>query len=315
MSTHARLLLTVIIISSTVISSLSQHQKREAKYDDGTPREVYYVLVKSNGSFVRDGEYKAWYPTGQLEFHGLYKEGKRTGGWKQWYKSGQLQSEETYILDVLDGPYVTWYENGQKRIEAHVVQGKYVGHYLSWFDNGQTEFDLSRDTRGNIVGRHTEWYRSGKTKLQGTTDATARKIGPLVFWAENGKKVAEWNFDKGKLNGSIKYWDLTGHLYVHREFKDSVDVDLPATYKRSISTDKLELKKDETFKLTYSDKYLGGNGELKTEEGKFEITLAETVAYLKLGKFAEGKLIKFMRDSIVYRNRSGVDVVFVRTNM
>jgi antitoxin component YwqK of YwqJK toxin-antitoxin module len=313
MITLRLLFLTAFAFTSTF--SFSQHQKRETKYEDGTPREVFYALEKGNGNFVRDGEYKSWYPNGHLETQGQYKEGKRAGSWKHWYKNSQLQSEETYSLDVLDGRYMTWYENGQKKIDAQALRGKYVNHYMSWFDNGQVEFDLTRDTHGNMIGLYTEWYRNGKMKWKGSADANALKIGALTFWDEKGRKIAEWNFDKGKLNGSIKFWDANGRLYVHREFKDSVDIDLPANYKRNGTTDILELKKGETFKLTYADKYLGGNGGVKTEQGKFEINLIETEAYLKLGKFADGKLIKFNRDSIVYRNRSGVDIVFVKNNM
>lgn len=90
-------------------------------YEDGTPQSlVTYATVappaKKSASgtsttarrrkklplqmsaFRRDGETKAWYPSGKLKFEGSYKDDKEAGSWRLYDEAGKL------IADGLPGP-------------------------------------------------------------------------------------------------------------------------------------------------------------------------------------------------------------------
>ena len=301
----------VLALISVTIFSCSHHEKRETKYPDGKPLESFEVLETKDGSFVKDGEYKTWYPGEKPESEGQYKEGKKTGNWKTWYSNAQMKSDHNYKLDTLEGDYLAWYENGQKKIETQTSSGNYVGHFVSWFENGQMALDLTYNDTGKQTGTYTEWYENGQTKWKSNFNDKGNKIGIHTLWHTNGQKAGEWNYDdKGKLNGSLKYWDDKGHLFVYREFKDDIDVNLPATYKRP-SGDRLDLTKDGTFKVTYLEQSFFSRG-WKTVQGKFEITTPDPEAHIKLANFVNAILVKFNKDSIVYKNSFRTDIVFTK---
>ena len=45
---------------------------------------------------IADGEYAAYYPDGQLKFHGKLKDGKRTGTRTDYTPDGEVDSLTTY---------------------------------------------------------------------------------------------------------------------------------------------------------------------------------------------------------------------------
>lgn len=69
--------------------------------------------------------------------------------------------------------------------------------------------------------------------------------------------------------------------------------------------------KDGTFKVTYLEQSFFSRG-WKTVQGKFEISTPEPDARLKLANFANANLVKFNKDSIVYKNSYRTDIVFTR---
>lgn len=279
---------------------------------DGKPKEVFDVLETKDGSFVKDGGYKTWYPGEQPESEGKYSEGKKTGDWKSWYNNGQMKTDVTYKLDTLDGHYLHWYENGQKKIAAQTASGKFVGHFVSWFENGQMQADATYNRKGKNIGPFNEWYENGQMKWKTNLDNKGNKTGVHTLWHSNGQKEAEWNYENNLLNGSMKCWNSNGRVIVSREFKDSVDINFPATYKRS-SGDRLDLMKDQTYKLTYLEQSFFSRG-WKTVQGKFQITLNESGARLDLSNFGQSDLVKFNKDSIVYKNTFGTNIIFIRSN-
>lgn len=272
-------ILAAVIVTSIFISC-DKHEKRETKYDNGQLHEQFSVLETKEGSFIKDGEYKTWFPSGQPESEGVYEAGKQMGNWKYWYSNGQMKSDYNLVRDTLDGSFIKWYENGQKLIEGTKKMGVEVGPWTSWYENGQMNEKLN-------------YYQDGKTE------------GLQTKWHSNGQKASEVNFLKGVKEGECKFWDTKGKQYITRIFKAGADINLPSTYKHK-SGEKMELLTDGTYKMTYLESFFFSS-QWKNKSGQFEVTADN----LKLNGFKTFALKKFNADTIVVDGYRG-DIVFVK---
>lgn len=64
-----------------------------------------------------------------------FQNGRRHGEFRSFYPNGQLRSQENYVNGIKDGFYSTWYENGRRRFEAEIENGRQVG-VKSWNTEG-----------------------------------------------------------------------------------------------------------------------------------------------------------------------------------
>lgn len=216
---------TLLVVSiSTHLISCDRHEKRETKHDNGQPKEQFSVLETKDGSFIKDGDYKTWYESGQPESEGQFKDGKKANNWKTWYKNGQMESDFNYVQDTIDGKYIRWYENGQKMAEGTTNRSIDIGEYTAWYENGQMKSKFN--------------YKNGK------------KEGLQTSWYDNGQKTSEYTLVNGKPEGEFKNWDRDRNITANRVFKNGVDPILPKKYKNKNGST-VEVLQDETFKLKY----------------------------------------------------------------
>lgn len=263
-----RFILFTIALLSVLLVACDKHEMRETKYDNGQLKEQFSVLETEDGSFIKDGEYKTWFPSSQQESNGQYEKGKQQGNWKFWYSNGQMKSDYNFVRDTLDDPFKKWYENGQKLIEGTKKMGKEVGPWTAWYENGQMSSKENYDQESNFEGTQTYWHK-------------------------NGQKSKEISYVKGVKEGEWKFWDTEGKLYVSRTFRNGTDTNLPSTYKNK-SGETLELMADGTYKLTYKES-LFFSTQWKTKTGKFEVTEDN----LELNDFRNLRLKKFSPDTII----------------
>jgi len=276
-----RFILLTILSFSIFFVSCDKHEMRETKYDNGQLKEQFSVLETEQGSFIKDGEYKTWFPSGQPESTGQYEEGKQMGNWKFWYSNGQMKSDYNLVYDTLDGALIKWYENGQKLIEGTKKMNNEIGSWTSWYENGQMNSKMNYDEEGKTDGLQTNWHN-------------------------NGQKSSEENYSKGIKEGEFKFWDSQGKLYVTRTFKNGTDLNLPATYKNK-SGETLELMTDETYKITYLESYFFSS-QWKSKKGKFAVTADN----LDLDGFRNFRLKKYKPDTIVVGGGYSNDIIFLK---
>jgi antitoxin component YwqK of YwqJK toxin-antitoxin module len=79
----------------------------------------------------------AWYPNGQEQLHGSYKQGKEDGFFVWWYPNGQKSAEGEYRAGLQHGTWVWWHENGQKATEGLYRDGEQFGHWTVWNKQGR----------------------------------------------------------------------------------------------------------------------------------------------------------------------------------
>ena len=86
---------------------------------------------------LRDGQFVAYHPNGEIKSVGVYQKGKRVGIWKHYYQNGKLMQE----IEYLDGEgnfkvnaYYDW-EGAQKIKDG---SGNWTGSVLYKKQNGIT---------------------------------------------------------------------------------------------------------------------------------------------------------------------------------
>lgn len=273
----------------TFLFSCNKYEMRETKHDNGKPYEQFSVLETEDGSFIKDKDYKTWYPNGNVEIEGFYKMGKKSGNWKYWYSNGQMQSEYNFVRDSLEGAFAKWYDNGQKLIEGTKKMDLDINNWTGWFENGQMEFKENYDKKGNSEGLQTAWHA-------------------------NGQKASEMNFIDGKNEGAFNFWSNKGEPYIAVTLKNGVDINLPIVYKNNLG-EKLEMMPDGTYKFAYFEEerslffnYGRMEGEWKSIDGNFELVNNK----LKLKGFNEYKIKKYNSDTLVIvRNFANIEFVKV----
>ncbi len=79
-------------------------------------------------AYSKDGEYRHYWPNGQLAVHSYLVNGQYYGEFKAWNSDGFLYIHCWYKEGKLDGEYTAWYDNG--KIEKHIWydMGKKVRH-------------------------------------------------------------------------------------------------------------------------------------------------------------------------------------------
>ena len=122
----------ILLIALLLIVGCEKPQREMivAKWDNGTPKKVNYVI----GEGVKQeivGRI-TYYENGEIEIKGEYEKGKKHGKHKYYDENGQIIKEETYKDGKLDGQFTGWYESGQKRIEGSYKDGKHTDIWTSW---------------------------------------------------------------------------------------------------------------------------------------------------------------------------------------
>lgn len=110
--------------------------QRTVTYSNGQP-DGSWEVHNAEGAVVakrgfkkgkRDGTWLVYDESGKQPLRQeVYADGKASGDWKVWFPNGQLKTEITVEDGVRNGPYVEWTEDGNKRYEFNFADGKLDG--------------------------------------------------------------------------------------------------------------------------------------------------------------------------------------------
>jgi antitoxin component YwqK of YwqJK toxin-antitoxin module len=188
-----------------LLVSCDNHEIKETTYQIvNTPWEKYQVVKTKDGSYRKDGFYKAWYPTGQIQKDCRYKLNQLDGGFKQYWDNGQIEIETFYEADIINGHYVSYYKNGKKKLEYESKNNKRYGETNEWHDNGKLSVTKKFDSEGNAVS-FASWYSNGTKYLNGFYK-DGFQSGVWVRYDESGVPVREFNFVQGNDTSFVGKW-------------------------------------------------------------------------------------------------------------
>jgi antitoxin component YwqK of YwqJK toxin-antitoxin module len=92
------------------------------------------VISHING--LEHGEWRKYYPSGQLMENRYFKNGIKVGIMRNWWENGRLQSEYIFIDGEYNGTCREWNNDGLLVREMNYVKGYESGSQKQWYDNG-----------------------------------------------------------------------------------------------------------------------------------------------------------------------------------
>lgn len=96
-----------------------------------------------NGVWVLEGEWRAWYPNGEMEELGGYLDDVEHGPWSWWYASGAPMARGRFDEGLRVGWWTFWHPNGVVIGEGEYVDGERTGRWTFRYPNGSLHADYS----------------------------------------------------------------------------------------------------------------------------------------------------------------------------
>ncbi len=96
---------------------------------------------------LEQGEWRWFYPNGELRERGAYRDGRRVGTWTQWWSNGQRRSEGERVwlegarASVREGPWRFWHPSGPLSTSGVYRAGRREGHWEASIDDGSFDGD------------------------------------------------------------------------------------------------------------------------------------------------------------------------------
>jgi len=94
---------------------------------------IIYDVVKG----MKNGEFKIYYSSGNLEMTGAIKNNKNEGKWSYYYPNGQIESEGYFKEDNVTDKWVWYYKNGIIKEEGNFLNGKREGYWIIYNEKGK----------------------------------------------------------------------------------------------------------------------------------------------------------------------------------
>lgn len=192
----------------------------------------------------RQGEWREYYPTGELRWVGKYRNSLPIGEWKfyfldqtievsgkynnkgekidEWiwhYPDGRTMRIENYEMGELEGPFVEYDEK-----EVVIAKGDYLGDEKEgeWFYIHNHVTERGRYYDGHREGVWKMWYSDGTLASEMVYDMDIPSGKFTLYW-ENGKTRLTGRYDAGEPAGTWYKYDENGNLIlstVYREGKE-----------------------------------------------------------------------------------------------
>ena len=202
-------------------------------------------IVDDRGLFQNN--WREFYPDGTLRAEGRYRNGRRVGEWKFYFPNGDLEQIGSFNNNgEHEGEWIWYHSNGAIHVVQTYEKGLLEGRFREFADDGKTivaEGDYVEGERhGNWVihtgierseGRYRNGEKHGRWR---TTSIRDRRLvfegsfvdglphGRHVYYQENGKILEEGSYSMGRLNGVWRKYDEKGQLFVTITYRDDDEI-------------------------------------------------------------------------------------------
>lgn len=118
---------------------------------------VEYDVVKG----IKNGEFRLSSYEGTISIYGNIKDNRNIGEWKYFYPNGQLESKGNFNFDIPHGKWVWYHYNGNLKETGTFLNGKKTGTWyiysnegtllsITMFDNGDKINEIKFNRRTNV---------------------------------------------------------------------------------------------------------------------------------------------------------------------
>jgi hypothetical protein len=135
--------------------------------------------------------------------------------------SSYSKDEQQRILasTIKDGEWKYWFESGKIRSIEYYKNGVKTSICKTYYENGSLESELNFEG-----GISTTYFENGAKQSEGKYTASEQPDGIWKSWHENGSLNSVSNFVNGINQGTTKWYDESGKLYLEQEFTDGLIV-------------------------------------------------------------------------------------------
>ncbi len=128
------------LVAFSLTSCKNKIQEEVTKSPDGKIEKV--VKFQQNGDKKDLVKETRFYPNGNKQIEGGYKNNQREGKWEYWFENGNKQSEGTFDNGVRVGEAKVWYENGKPIYTGYYSNGKPDKVWVIYNKKGEKESEI-----------------------------------------------------------------------------------------------------------------------------------------------------------------------------
>jgi hypothetical protein len=197
--------MSVPVIALLVLAwPIQDTQARFENHPSGELRAQYEVRVEPDGSEVRHGSSTSWYPDGQVESEGSYRNGLREGDWLFRWPNGRRKETGGYSAGRRDGPWRHYHESGPLRAEGSYRDGVRDGEWTFWTPDREVDAERSGDYGWRSIAEEWTALPEGVEEPEGLSrerraewlaehEVTVRSGLVLVGATRDGIRTGRWS--------------------------------------------------------------------------------------------------------------------------
>ena len=159
------------------------------------------IVVYSDNHFEADGDYREYYPDGQLFVEGSFSNGRQNGVWTYYHQNGKVNRKATYKDGQTDGSWEVYRADGTLAAKRAFSDGQRDREWIVYDASGERPIREEHYVRGKRDGVWKTWFPNGEPR-QEVSFREGVKHGPSKEWNENGEVRADVNYVDGKLDGT-----------------------------------------------------------------------------------------------------------------
>lgn len=157
---------------------------------------------------IRRGDWKDFYPSGEIRAEGAYQDNQRSGTWTYYFRKGGVEQKGRFERDLYMGLWNWYYPNGNKWREESYFNGKEDGMFVEYDPAGNIL------TKGDYIGgeKEGEWiYQVGDHEERGNFVIGLRE-GIWRYYYPDGTLKYEGYYFQGNPDKRHKYYYPDGSL-------------------------------------------------------------------------------------------------------
>ena len=161
----------------------------------------------------REGEWKTWYPNGQLKTYYTYIKDQIEGTYTYYDSIGTTIRTETYKKSVLEGITSDFNENSTLKMTTEYKKGLKDGIQKEFIE-GVVLIEQRTFKKDSLDGEWTSWHDNGTRKVTRVYKNGAPR-GNWLFYDEKGAWMREQQYKKGLADGIWTFYDRDGFKVFH----------------------------------------------------------------------------------------------------
>jgi antitoxin component YwqK of YwqJK toxin-antitoxin module len=166
----------------------------------------------------RVGEWKDYYPEGNLKATGNYVDNLRSGKWTFYFRNNKIEQTGEYIKGKENGIWTWYYENGNTWREESYFNGREDGVMVEYLENGKVI------TRGDYVDgeKEGEWYYRVGDHIEVGSYITGLRDGKWKYFYNDSTLQYEGDYFQGNPDGKHKLYYENGNVKEERYYSAGI---------------------------------------------------------------------------------------------